>query len=96
MGTCDSLARNSGSYERAEFPMNETLLMSAGATMFGLTVWAVLLTAYASGRDASKKDLAFGAREPMSFPEGGLKVQPAYIQADRALSVQRDTAASEE
>ena len=50
--------------------MSETLLMSIGASMFGLTVWAVLLTAYATGRDASRKDLAFGNRAPAQFPTG--------------------------
>ncbi|HAY65091.1 MAG TPA: hypothetical protein DCY36_03590 [Acidimicrobiaceae bacterium] len=60
--------------------MNETLLMCIGAAMFGLTVWAVLLTAYASGRDASRNDLAFGHREPLPFPEGEVALQPVYTQ----------------
>ena len=60
--------------------MNETLLMCVGAAVFGFTVWAVLLVAYASGRDASNEDLSFGQREPLAHPEGGFAEQPAYTR----------------
>ena len=48
--------------------------------MFGFTVWAVLLVAYASGRDASNEDLSFGQREPLAHPEGEFAEQPAYTR----------------
>tara|TARA_B100000676_G_C17559572_1_gene571543 strand:- start:167 stop:373 length:207 start_codon:yes stop_codon:yes gene_type:complete len=54
--------------------------MCIGAAMFGLTVWAVLLALYANGREASQKDLTFGNREPLSFPEGEFALQPVYTQ----------------
>ena len=76
--------------------MSETLLMSIGASMFGLTVWAVLLTAYASGRDASSKDLAFGNRAPGQFPVGEFVPQPGYTRVEPPLSGSADTASSEE
>ncbi len=46
--------------------MNETLLMCVGAAVFGLTIWAVLLAAYANGREADSKNLS-----PQIAPETG-------------------------
>ena len=46
--------------------MNETLLMSIGAAVFGLTIWAVLLAAYANGREADSKDSS-----PQIIPNNG-------------------------
>ena len=74
--------------------MSETLLMSIGASMFGLTVWAVLLTAYATGRDASRKDLAFGNRAPAQFPTGEFAPQPGYTQVTPPGSNTEDTGSS--
>ena len=76
--------------------MSETLLMSIGAAMVGLTVWAGVLTAYASGRDASSKDLAFGNRAPSQFPAGEFVPQPGYTRVEPPLSGSADTASSEE
>jgi hypothetical protein len=46
--------------------MNETLLMSIGAGVFGLTIWAVLLAAYSSGREADSK-----SSSPQIVPNSG-------------------------
>ena len=46
--------------------MNETLLMSIGAAVFGLTIWAVLLAAYANGREADSK-----SSSPQIAPDTG-------------------------
>ena len=67
--------------------MNETLLMCVGAAIFGFTVWAVLLVAYASGRDASKEDLSFGRREPLTYPKGEFALQPAYTRVTSQQTV---------
>ena len=80
MGTRHPLARDLSSDQRSGFKVNETLLMCVGAAVFGFTVWAVLLVAYASGRDASNEDLSFGQREPLAHPEGGFAEQPAYTR----------------
>ncbi|MFL2986998.1 MAG: hypothetical protein ACJZ57_07130 [Candidatus Poriferisodalaceae bacterium] len=76
--------------------MSETLLMSIGASMFGLTVWAVLLTAYASGRDASRKDLAFGNRAPGQFPTGEFAPQPGYTRVEPPRSGTEDAGSPED
>ena len=67
--------------------MNETLLMCVGAAVFGFTVWAVLLVAYANGRDASSEDLSFGQREPLAYPKGEFALQPVYTRVTTQQTV---------
>ena len=68
--------------------MNETILMCIGASVFGVSVWGVLLAAYSNGREASNKDMAYGHRAPLAFPEGQFATQPAYTRVDRDPAVE--------
>lgn len=68
--------------------MNQTVLMCLGASVFGVSVWGVLLAAYFNGREASTKDMAYGHRAPLAFPEGQFATQPAYTRVDRDAAIE--------
>jgi hypothetical protein len=68
--------------------VNQTVLMCLGASVFGVSVWGVLLAAYFNGREASTKDMEYGHRAPLAFPEGQFATQPAYTRVDRDAAIE--------